>query len=1681
MDLTAWIRKNAEVQQQQQQQQQQNPQQHPQQYLQQHPQQHSQHPHSGNPTSHALPSNPSTNPTVQPAQSSQASALTNDTQHTTQNQQALRGQPSVSMAGQRAQPAGSASSASKALSTPGQANMQGSTSSSTSLPPTQFPYQTGGSNGDSPNFSAASSTGNTGISSSQIAQGIQSNVAALQRQWSLVNAQPDGPNKTAAQQYLTGQMLRLRAMHDQAMSQRSDDKSQNANLSGAQHPGAQVGSPGTPSHAYQGYGMPSSFSSIPPQQSDSGAFLSPHTTAHRGSDTPDATSHSATSNVSGVGPNPGSGSNTMSNAMNNFQQYNALNHNGGHSASYPTGTPPSGQPGNPATHYGTQPQYAMPNANSLASMQASMRMQQMTQNQAASMQSLPPHIQQQLQQQQPGSVGSPHGMYGGMMQPPLQRQASQPPGGSRTQTTNYHQVAQRAPTPSSNSAHGSQTSSRSQVGQTSTPPNPPAYPPQASSTAPNNFAQGGIPAHMYAQRSSTGSIPSPTSPNQARMPTPTTMQPPGAYNANAAKRYPTPSGGNSGNSTDQGAQDNLQSSNQWNRNLAGSNTLPPRSASQPNNAMASAVTAALAQGIAFPSIVHALLLQSGVKPPADLDTPFVGPAASGQREEKRSIDMQQLFWKVIQSGGSEYLATIPNGWATIASQLDLALHIPNQSPNMNDVPQQLASYYQQRLGVFEKFWFNAQQRTAQDSDVRAPTLSNEAKQSTPQPASQAQQASHAPGLERNTPTTLPGTMPFAPSSTPNAAMEPAEMQATIAHHMSQLQGLVASGQMSAQQAMAQYNALQQAMQSYNAERAKDKANTPRSQASPQLPGNWTPINAASSHPPQNTQSAWRPGGGSGNIPSESSPAKQLDSSNTAAGSMPQWQANVPRIESLQSNPAAQQALQLIQRGGLNPTQYGIALAIVRSALGQSNQAPSATPQQQAASIPRNESMFGIAQTPAENAVNVKSAQEPQASQGSQAFSTSATQGITAGKQGDVSSTQTAQQSHSNEHVPAPPANLLSEATSSSANTKQRSSQNLDLGSPSMHAPGKNGTPPMNFGSDTKQDSRHSSLPSTATGDASGTTPKPNDTPNQSQASSQAAKGSIQPQATAAQTNEALPTYEIQYLPWHMNLTTHGGRDLHRLDRELVPRLAAYSRPRGVHELGTVDITALTLSLESRLVHEMSYALNTLLILSAAIDAPSSFSVPLASCDRLLDVLLDILIENAFGSSASCENTSHTDRLALQAHGVLGEQCSYCTAVEFALEDESQMRVFRRAHGQATNDTSQQSAAEPSSSASEQTEEQMHDDANAQYHPDQEWTGDQERAADQRVSIALTVLVILRNVSVMPDNTSFLAQHPRFLSCIARLARAAQNDPRWQTKTNSQESQVDVLREFSLVELLQIRKDLLTIVLGVATEQLDLSEHTPLTSASLFDLLRFFVLDANEFEARYGATPFALERLAQNSALSRTTLQALMYQAPQHARLALQALSCFALPDSNREVLARHVPGPILLELANALIAMIPVDMTDFRRLGSVTRLEYVETAASCLFNIAYLAPPSVKISLRDTPGVPQVLFRAIRRLLQSAPDYIRNPYGVLCRRLLATLRLLSDSEDVFGSAPLQGMYWPPLGDQDTRAQSKSEANVKSPTKVSLGLFVDQDDAVLDWLVRTPNVEAHVAAELLSLV
>lgn len=1025
------------------------------------------------------------------------------------------------------------------------------------------------------------------------------------------------------------------------------------------------------------------------------------------------------------------------------------------------------------------------------------------------------------------------------------------------------------------------------------------------------------------------------------------------------------------------------------------------------------------------------MMQRGMQLPPDWPAGFTGPAATGIPGETRTVPLQKLFAKVVSAGGSERLSSTPGGWAIVASQLELAvgpstsMGMPHTVPKPSEVPGRLAGYYMQRLAPFEHSWVAAQRRNGQQENQQQPQQPQQEQQ--PGPAQQLNMPPGFAGTPRQQPAQPPmgiqtpqlggmqqppfsqpfppqqegqrppgqpmppGSMPFgdrgqtpssqsphmgpggmpapkretpqpqgggtpgqpgqapgpAPPPNPFSSMEPPQVQFVVSQQMKQLQQLVFGGNMTPQQAAARYTAIQQALQAYNLERAQ-RAKAP----APSMPQ--PPADAGSTTPKMGPPAPWPPTTAPQPQPQAPQAAAQLQRTPSvgpgspapmlgphASGppkleAPPAPAAAPPSAEQIRNNPAAQQALQMLQHGNLNPMQHQLTLSILRSALGQGGDAkPSPT-----GAPPSAPPSAGV----------------PAARSATAAPSTTAAETPTA--------------------APAPPAPAASPA-------------------PQARSPGAAAAP-----------------------------------------------------SGQAQQPRKLGKTKIEYVPWHHELQTYGGRDLDRIERELVPHLGTHTQVRGVRELGTVDIHALSMSLKSRLDSEVSYVLNALLVLTAGVDAAPHFQLQLAACEDLLDVLLDVLMENAFlvdtAEAAQLLEEPGTDAVP---DGLLQEQfTTYCEALELALQDEGEARLWRR-----------QGSAEQALSLE---------------------ASRREHELDRKVAVMLTTLTVLRNLALMPDNAPFLAHHDRFLRAVAALCRHIQLDPRL---TGDAAAARGRLGHLSLRETLQVRKDALAIVQRLAGTELVLNGHSVATMATFFDLLRFFVLDAGAFEEREGASHL-FEQVPVPGAVPSLKMNPEAYRAPLHADAALQALSRFALLDVNREALAAWVPAPIVVQLAHRLVRLLPVTDTDFQRLGSETRLEYIESVALCLYNIVYLAPPSVKATLSGTGGTPRLLFRTVRRLLGMASDYTRNPFSILCRRLVETLRLLSDAEDMFGEPPLLGMYWPAHDDAGASMNAEQgESKSGGMSRMRTGLLVAEDSAVMEVLLSVPNVDSTVADDLQALV
>jgi SWI/SNF chromatin-remodeling complex subunit SWI1 len=202
--------------------------------------------------------------------------------------------------------------------------------------------------------------------------------------------------------------------------------------------------------------------------------------------------------------------------------------------------------------------------------------------------------------------------------------------------------------------------------------------------------------------------------------------------------------------------------------------------------------------------------------------------------------------------------------------------------------------------------------------------------------------------------------------------------------------------------------------------------------------------------------------------------------------------------------------------------------------------------------------------------------------------------------------------------------------------------------------------------------------------------------------------------------------KIEYIPLAREVDSHGGRDLRLIEEEL-SRITQCRPLRDINEWGTVDIEALTMSIRSRLSTELSYALTTFTLLSTMRGQTPGSGFPIVQCPDLLDEILDLVEDEAFGEEEDLEPP---------------------------IDEAEPMPTHREMVNVAYDEGSQIFAGLERPQGSKD--------------PD---IGPRQRPAN----IILTIFNIIRNLSVIPDNVPYLAKHERLLDILLRVCCVRRND------------------------------------------------------------------------------------------------------------------------------------------------------------------------------------------------------------------------------------------------------------------------------------------------------------------
>jgi SWI/SNF chromatin-remodeling complex subunit SWI1 len=240
--------------------------------------------------------------------------------------------------------------------------------------------------------------------------------------------------------------------------------------------------------------------------------------------------------------------------------------------------------------------------------------------------------------------------------------------------------------------------------------------------------------------------------------------------------------------------------------------------------------------------------------------------------------------------------------------------------------------------------------------------------------------------------------------------------------------------------------------------------------------------------------------------------------------------------------------------------------------------------------------------------------------------------------------------------------------------------------------------------------------------------------------------------------------------------------------EELARITHHRPLRDINEWGVVDIDGLTLSIRSRLSGELSYALTTFTLVSTMRGQTHGSGFPIAQCPDLLDEVLDLVEDEAFGQEDSTSSNADLDaRISTHREMIVTAQ-------------DKGNQLFFTDHVSPTAHT-----------------------------------GPRQRPG----SVILVVLNIVRNLAATPDNIGYLARHERLLDLLLRLCDI----------TKGEDGQLrPASAVLSLQDLIALRKNVLFTVASLApaiqfTD--DPTEFAVRMSRRVFELVSSFIIDPVE--------------------------------------------------------------------------------------------------------------------------------------------------------------------------------------------------------------------------------------------
>ncbi|KAG9033559.1 hypothetical protein FRB95_014637 [Tulasnella sp. JGI-2019a] len=525
--------------------------------------------------------------------------------------------------------------------------------------------------------------------------------------------------------------------------------------------------------------------------------------------------------------------------------------------------------------------------------------------------------------------------------------------------------------------------------------------------------------------------------------------------------------------------------------------------------------------------------------------------------------------------------------------------------------------------------------------------------------------------------------------------------------------------------------------------------------------------------------------------------------------------------------------------------------------------------------------------------------------------------------------------------------------------------------------------------------------------------------------------------------------KIAYRPLSRPLNTYGGRNLAAVEKE---RAMAQSRRtvRPLDDWGEIDMEGLVLSIRSRLSVELSYALSTLVILSAFIGRDGNAGFPLERCGDLVTVLLDLLEEVAFEGMEE-ESPVKEDELRVDSEKAPPRSWTHQELMKAAKEDGLDMFASTGSQGVGGDGSGKLARRTPRG-------------------PD-----------DRPEETILAVLQIFRNWSMWPPNAEILAKETRTTDVIMRIC-CLEGDL-YTNSVSTSSAPLPLSPVLTLVGLVKVHDHAIHYLASLA-DHLRYRVQLPQTPPRIFRLAAAYLTSAGA-----AVTPSqASQQLPQRN-------PGILAMPPVSSDLAADLFSRFTHLDEHRRVLVRVIHKDEIMSLFDSLTRMLPVSQEDYSVMSSLQPsrepwVGYAERVMLCIYSLVFLAPPELKTrKYMNRPGIASVIMRLAKFYMRCVtpegesfmPRYERgsqHPYMVISRRAMEALRLLDSPKDCLAeesastsaSMPTFGVGY---GEPDAMGFKAGDDGV--------GMLAGAWQNVLEEMMFCPGVEDDFFSEIESLV